>query len=153
VVVPVLSLLVGVAAVVMAAVVLRRRSVRSGPGAFKARIRVSEGAIEGLSRKWRDGYGRWVRDVLVWNSAPFLFETRLIPVEGVDTSGIHGATRADARHLGKDPVLLPFVTEDHGHLEIVVSAIDREPALGPFAHAAAVGSLVKGRLSPGRADQ
>jgi hypothetical protein len=153
VVLVVLSVLVGTAALVVAAVVIRRRSVRSGPGAFRARIRVSEGAVEGLSRDWRDGYGRWVRDVLVWDSAPFLFQTRLIPVEGVDTSGIHGATTADASHLGKDPVVLPFVTEDHGHLEIVVSASDRDPALGPFARAAAVGSLVRGRLSPGRADQ
>jgi hypothetical protein len=148
-----LCALVGVAAISAATVVLRRRSLKSEPSAFKAQIRVTEGAVVGVSRKWRGGYGRWVRDVLVWNKAPLLLQTRLIPVEGVDTSGIHGAAGVQAKRLGKDPLVLPFVTEDHGHVEMVVSSSNREHALGPFAHAAAVGSLVQARHPSPRSGQ
>jgi hypothetical protein len=144
--------LAGTIAAIALAAFLRRRLVRSQPGAFKARIRRAEG-IDGLSRKWRGGYGRWVRDVLVWNKGPLLLRTKLIPVEGVDTSGIRGVASTRADHTGNESVVLPFVTEDHGRVEIVVRARDQDDALGPFAHATAVGSLVMSRFSPYEADQ
>jgi hypothetical protein len=28
--------------------------------------------------KWRRGYGRWVREILVWTTAPFLFRDELV---------------------------------------------------------------------------
>ena len=144
--------LAGATAVFAVAAVLTRRLVRSRPGAFKARIRRAEG-VNGLSRKWRGGYGRWVRDVLVWNKGPLLFHAKLIPIEGVDTSRIRDAASTRAEHIGNESVVLPFVTEDRGRVEIVVSARDRDAALGPFAHAAAIGSLVMSRFAPLEADQ
>jgi hypothetical protein len=144
--------LAGTTAAIALAAFLRRRSVRSRPGAFKARIRRAEG-INGLSRSWRGGYGRWVRDVLVWNEGPLLFHTKLIPVEGVDTSGIRGVASTRADHVGNESVVLPFVTEDRGRVEIVVNARDQDDALGPFAHATAIGSLVTSRFSAFEADR
>lgn len=47
------------------------------PGAFKGAIRVVEGDVPGLGAKWKHGYGRWVRDILVWTEAPFLLLRRI----------------------------------------------------------------------------
>jgi hypothetical protein len=58
------------------AVVTRRRWVSRQPGAFKGAIRVVEGEVSGLGGKWKRGYGRWVRDVLVWAKAPTLVRNR-----------------------------------------------------------------------------
>jgi hypothetical protein len=143
--------LAGTTAAIALAAFLRRRFVISQPDVFKARIRRAEG-INGLSRKWRGGYGCWVRDVLVWNKGPFLFHAKLIPVEGVDTSGIRGVASTRADHVGNESVVLPFVTENHGRVEIIVAARDQDTGLGPFTHATAIGSLVMSRLSPLDAD-
>jgi hypothetical protein len=32
---------------------------------------------------WRRGYGRWVRDVLVWTKAPLMFRNELVAVDGL----------------------------------------------------------------------
>jgi hypothetical protein len=48
---------------------------------FAGAIRVPGGAVGGLSPKWKRGSGRWVRDVLVWSKAPFMFRNELIPVD------------------------------------------------------------------------
>jgi hypothetical protein len=47
----------------------RRRWLKRQPGEFAGMIRVSGGAVEGLSPKWKRGSGRWVRDVLMWSKA------------------------------------------------------------------------------------
>jgi hypothetical protein len=41
----------------------RRRWLKRQPGEFAGAIRVSGGAVGGLSLKWKRGSGRWVRDV------------------------------------------------------------------------------------------
>jgi Protein of unknown function (DUF2550) len=54
--------------VAFAAFVLgRRRWLKRQPGEFAGAIRVSSGAVDGLSLKWKRGSGHWVRDVLVWS--------------------------------------------------------------------------------------
>jgi hypothetical protein len=42
---------------------------------LKAAIRVVGGEVSGLGPKWKGGYGRWVRDMLVWTKALALFRT------------------------------------------------------------------------------
>jgi hypothetical protein len=59
----------------------RRRWLRRQPGEFAGAIQVSGGAVGGLSPKWKRGSGRWVRDVLVWSKAPFMFRNEPIPVD------------------------------------------------------------------------
>jgi hypothetical protein len=64
--------LIVIGIVVLVAVVLARgRRVSRQPGAF----RVSGGEVPGLGMKGRRGYGRWVREILVWTTAPFLSGT------------------------------------------------------------------------------
>ena len=39
--------------------------------------------MSGLGPKWKRGYGRWVRDVLVWTKAPLMFQNELVAVDGL----------------------------------------------------------------------
>jgi len=142
-------LLVDLALIVaLLGVLLHRRSTVTGRrGAFKGKLRVAEGELEGLSREWTSGYGHWVRDVLVWDVAPLLVRTRLIPVDGTDASGIHLGP-GDLHGLGKRPVVAPLLVGRQQRLELAASEEDRDLALGPFAVASAVGSLVRSRSAP-----
>lgn len=130
---------------VLGVLIRRRRTVIGRRGSFKGKLRVAEGEIEGLSGEWTTGYGHWVRDVLVWDVAPLLVQTRLIPVDGTDASGIQ-VGKADVNGLGKRPLVAPLLVGRHRHrLELAASEEDRDLALGPFAVASAVGSLVRSR--------
>lgn len=83
-VIAVLALL-GVDLIVVVALLVimasRRRWVRSQPGVFPGSIRIVRGEMDGLNAKWRKGYGRWVRDVMVWTKAPLLFRNELFAVD------------------------------------------------------------------------
>ena len=76
----------------LALVLSRKRWVMRQPGAFRGAIRLTSGEIDGLRPKWGRGYGRWVRDVLVWTKAPLLFRNELIPTDGVDEQHPVGLT-------------------------------------------------------------
>jgi hypothetical protein len=54
---------------VLGFVLSRKRWVVRQPGAFRGAIRVTDGEIDGLRPKCGRGYGRWVRDTLVWTTA------------------------------------------------------------------------------------
>jgi hypothetical protein len=62
----------------------RKRWVKRQPGAFRGSIKAASGEIDGLSPKWRRGYGYWVRDVLVWTEAPLRFRNELVPTDRLD---------------------------------------------------------------------
>src|SRR5262245_45555672 len=143
----VILLLVDLAAVIaLTAVYMRRRRCVTGRrGAFKAKLRVVEGEVPGLSPEWKTGYGHWVRDVLVWDAAPFLWRTKLIPVDGTDVSGIHGANGSVSR-LGRHPIVTPLISDYHSRLELATSEEDRDLVLGPFAGSSAIGALVRARF-------
>lgn len=98
-------------AVVLAVAVFvlgRRRWLKGQPGEFAGAIRVSGGVVEGLSAKWKHGSGRWVRDVLVWSKAPFMFRNELVPVDRL--VGEHPAHAADVKGLGDNPVVVEFAS-------------------------------------------
>jgi hypothetical protein len=61
--------------VVLGVLLSRRRWVSHQPDAFKGAIRVVDGEVSGLAAKWQHGYGRWVRDVLVWTRRRCCSET------------------------------------------------------------------------------
>jgi hypothetical protein len=140
-----LLVLLAVSVAVVTAALLRRRAVTGRRGAFKAKIRVLEGEIDGLSGEWKTGYGHWVRDVLVWTTAPLLVRTRLIPVDGTDASGIHA--NGIVAGLGKRSIVAPLVSDRYTRLELAAAAEDRDLALGPFARTCEVGSLVRARFT------
>ena len=58
----------------------RKRWVKRQPGA----VRVLDGKVNGLKPQRRQGYGRWVRDVLVWTKRPLLFGNDLVPADALD---------------------------------------------------------------------
>jgi hypothetical protein len=67
--------------VLLGVMLTRRRWVSHQPGALKGAIRVVDGEVPGLGPKWKRGYGRWVRDVLVWTNAPALLRNELVAVD------------------------------------------------------------------------
>jgi hypothetical protein len=150
----VILLLVDLAVVVVltAAYIRRRRCVTGRRGAFKGKLRVVEGEIPGLSSNWSAGYAHWVRDVLVWDTAPFLWRTKAIPVDGTDVSGIHGANGSVSR-LGRRPIVTPLLSDHRSRLELATSEEDRDVVLGPFAGACAIGALVRARFDVGDPDE
>src|SRR5215213_1911276 len=93
-----------VVAVLLAFVLARKRWVKRQPGSFRGVIRVSHGEIDGLRSKWGRGYGRWVRDVLVWTKAPFLFRKELVAADGLDQQ--RSAVPDEIKRLGEHRVVV-----------------------------------------------
>ncbi|MEV1093582.1 hypothetical protein [Streptomyces microflavus] len=110
--------------VIVVAMLGRRRWLARQPGAFRGAARVVEGDTKGLRSRWRAGYGRWVRDVLVWTPAPLLLRAVLLPVDAVSA----------ARPLGPKEIRRPrgltaVVTLNVAHalLEVAVREPDGSP--------------------------
>jgi hypothetical protein len=112
----------------IAVVLMRKRWVKRQPGAFRGAIRVSDGEIDGLRGKWSRGYGRWVRDVLVWTRGPFLFRNELVPADGLD-----GQPRADHDNIKRlDHPFVGRVKAGAATVEVAAESDDVELLLGPY---------------------
>jgi hypothetical protein len=94
--------------------------------AFRGVIRAADGTIDGVGSKWRRGYDRWVRDVLVWTRVPFLFRNELLPVD--DLNGQRPARPDEVKRLGDHPVILRVRTGD-ATAEIAVRSQDMQLVL------------------------
>ena len=116
-------------------VLSRRRRVSRQPGAFKGAVRVVDGEVSGLGAKWQRGYGRWVRDVLVWTKKPFLFRNELVAVDGL-AGEARTAEPGEVKRVGSDPVILPLAADGGARVEVATAADDRGRALGPLAASA-----------------
>lgn len=125
----VLGVDLGVIVVFVVTVVARRRWIRRQAGAFGGAVRVAEGDIDGIGPAWRRGHGRWVRDVLVWTKAPFLFRTRLLPVD--ELSEERAAHPGEVKRLGERPAVVRFVTEE-AVIEVAADGDHRDLLRGPF---------------------
>ena len=126
--------------VLLAVVLTRRRWVSRQPGAFKGAIRVTEGNVPGLKAKWKHGYGRWVRDILIWTNAPLLFRNELIPADAL-AGEAWPAKPGEVRRLGKHPAVVPLAVDGGARVEVAESADGRDRASGPFAEGAPRGAL------------
>src|SRR3954449_5171059 len=104
-----------VVAVLLVSVLSRRRWVKRQAGSFRGVIRISSGEIDGVPSKWGRGYGRWVRDVLVWTKAPFFFRNELVPTDGLDQQRREG--REEVKRLGDRPIVIRLWT-GQGTVEI-----------------------------------
>jgi hypothetical protein len=120
----------------LAVVLTRKRWVSHQPGAFKGAIRVIDGDVPGIKPRWKRGYGRWVRDILVWTKTPLLFRNELVPADGL-ASEPHDAKPGEVRRLGKHPAVVQLVVEGGGRIEVAASANGRRRVPGPFAGGAA----------------
>ena len=138
----------GVALIVLvvfvAAILGRRRWVSHHDGAFKGIARVVDGEVHGLGSRSRRGYGRWVRDVLVWTPAPLFLRNALIGVDRV--GGTHEAV-GKVRRLGDHPSVVTLVAGS-AHIEVTVRAVDRPLVAAPFADAAASATVPTPRAAP-----
>jgi hypothetical protein len=115
--------------VLLAGMIARRRWVRREPGAFPGAIRVASGELEGLGSKWRRGYGRWVRDVLVWTKAPLLVRNELVPVDRLD--GERTGAPGEMKRLGDAPIVIAL-TVGGARVEVAASCEHRDRLLGPY---------------------
>jgi hypothetical protein len=88
--------------------------------------------VAGLGPKWKRGYDRWVRDVLVWTKAPLLFRNELIAVDGLAGES-RAAEPGEVKRLGSDPVIVPLAAEGGARVEVAAADDDRGRALGPLA--------------------
>src|SRR4051794_3713320 len=93
-----------VVAVLLVFVLSRKRWVKRQAGSFRGVIRLSSGELDGLRSKWGHGYGRWVRDVLVWTKAPFYFRNELVATDGLDQQ--RPAVPDEVKRLGDHPIVV-----------------------------------------------
>jgi hypothetical protein len=125
--------LLGVDLIVLVALALflasRKRWVKRQPGAFRGAIRVSHGEIHGLKSKWKRGYGHWVRDVLVWTKAPFLFRNELLATDGLVEQRPAGPK--EVKRLGDRPVVITLRVAGNA-VEVAAHADDAELLPGPY---------------------
>ena len=118
--------------VLLAITISRRRWVSRQPAAFAGRIRVAHGECDGIGSKWQRGYGRWVRDVLVWTKAPFLFRNELLSVDAL--TGERSGAPDELKRLGDDPVVLALMT-GAATIEVAAAGEDRDLVRGPYDNA------------------
>ena len=136
-----------VCVVLLAFMLLRKRWVKRQPGAFHGAARVASGEIDGLGPKWRRGYGRWVRDVLVWTKAPLLFNNELVAADGVDEQ--RPARPDEVKRLGDHPVVARVRTGSAA-VEIAARDSDGELLLGPYRRSAEAAVAAEPERPPAR---
>jgi hypothetical protein len=112
-----------------ASVFSRKRWVKQQPGAFRGAIRVLDGNVDGIKPKWRRGYGRWVRDVLVWTKGPFLFRNDLVPADGLDEQRL--AHHDEVKRLGDHPTVIRVRTGS-ATVQVAAHGEDAELLRGPY---------------------
>ena len=116
--------------VLLVGVQSRKRWITRQPGAFRGAVRVVDGEVPGLGVKWKRGYGRWVKDILVWTKAPFLFRNELVVADSL-IAGARPAEPGEVKRLGKHPTVLTVAVEGGARIELA-SADGPDRALGPF---------------------
>jgi Protein of unknown function (DUF2550) len=141
----------------VASVLSRKRWVMRQPGAFRGVIRVADGEVDGLGPTWHRGYGRWVRDVLVWTKAPFLFRNDLVAVDGLDER--RPTRTAEVKRLGEHPVVVR-VRAGTAAVEVAAGRDDEVRLHGPYHSPLDAPMAVESRAdtpasptAPGRADR
>src|SRR3954467_1053181 len=118
-----------VVAVLLVSVLSRKRWVKRQAGAFRGVIRISSGEIDGVPSKGGRGYGRWVRDVLVWTKAPFFFRNELVATDGMDEQ--RPAVPDEVKRLGDHPIVVQLRVEA-ATVEVAARDDDGEFLPGPY---------------------
>jgi hypothetical protein len=112
----------------LAFVLSRKRLLMRQPGSFHGAIRVAGEEIDGVHPKWLRGYGRWVRDVLVWTKAPWLFRNEIFATDGLDEP--RAALPDEVKRLGDHPIVVA-VRMGSATADVAARDEDRELLRGP----------------------
>ena len=107
----------------------RKRWVNRQPNVFRGVIRVGSGEVDGLRPKWSRGYGRWVRDVLIWTKAPFLFRNQILAADGLEER--RPARPDEVKRLGDHPVVVQ-VRVGSSTVEVAANGDHIDLLLGPY---------------------
>jgi hypothetical protein len=132
--------------VLLATVLTRRYWISHQAGAFKGAVRVAAGDVPGLRVKWMRGYGRWVRDVLVWTKAPFLFRNEFVAADAL-AGEARAARPGEVKRLGKKPAVILLAVVGGARVEIATTEAGRALAAGPVPAAAASADGQVGRAT------
>ncbi len=97
--------------------------------ALLAVLGVDGGEVDGLRPKWNRGYGRWVRDVLVWTKGPFLFRNEIVAANGLEEQ--RPANPDEVKRLGDQPAVIG-VRMEGATVEVAAAGADTELLLGPY---------------------
>lgn len=125
--------------VCLIAILLSRRAwVGRQPGAFKGAIRVTDGEVPGLRRRWKRGFGRWVGGVLVWAKAPSLLWNELVEADRIAAGTRETVPGDKVRRLGSKPVIVTVGAAGGARIEIATAAGRQDRALGMPAKAAGI---------------
>jgi hypothetical protein len=116
--------------VFVAFVFTRKRWVKGQSGSFRGAVRVASGEVDGLRPKWSRGYGRWVRDVLVWTKGPFLFRNEIVAADGLEDQC--PADPDEVKRLGDQPTMIR-VSMDGARVEVAAGGADNDLLLGPYS--------------------
>ena len=90
-----------------------------------------DGDVSGLGPKWKRGYGRWVRDVLVWTKAPLLLRNELMAVDGL-AEAVRDARPGEVKRLGDDPVIVSLAVDGGARVELAAAMEHQGRAIGPL---------------------
>jgi hypothetical protein len=115
--------------VLMAFMLIRKRRVRRQPGVFRGAIRVDSGKVDGLRPRWGRGYGRWVRDILVWTKAPLFLRDELVATDGLDRQ--RPARSNEVKRLGDHPIVIRLKT-GRATADVAAGGDDGDLLLGPY---------------------
>jgi hypothetical protein len=91
-----------------------------------------------LGTRWRRGYGGWVREIVIWAKAPFLFRNQLVVADAA-AGAARAAKPGEVMWVGKHAAMVVLAAGVGARIEVAVPADGRERAAGPFA----VGGLVR----------
>ena len=110
----------------------RRDFVRT-PGAFRCNVRLRSDQLPGIASTWARGprHALWVHDVLVIRRG--LVRPRLwyLPVHMAEGELIELNPR-HVRGLGRRPVSVKILLDDHQEIEVAAADRDRSLLVGPF---------------------
>jgi hypothetical protein len=88
--------------------------------------------VPGVGTRWMRGYGRWVREILVWTKAPLLFRNELVEADAA-AGAARAAKPGEVRRVGKHAAIVALAVGGGARIEVAASADGRERAAGPFA--------------------
>ena len=90
-------------------------------------------AVPGVGTKRMRGFGRCVREILVWMKVPFLFRNELVVADAA-AGAARAANPGEVRRAGKHAAIVALPAGDGGaRIEVVASAYGCERASGLFA--------------------